>query len=358
MKNSLSSILVASVLVAASSSSVNAAPKFVFSPYKDVAISMNWWDALGGFTNVMSTKAPSGNTGSLMPLANSLPSGINTVTWAFATGDCSNENWAGISANDFIGPNVKSFVNSNVNYIVSTGGAAGGFTCSDANQMAAFIDRYASPKFVGIDFDIEGGHLNNEQITSLVNSIAQVKSRPQYANLRVSFTVATLGATINAGKEGSSISAAGETVMRAIVDSKLTDYTVNLMAMDYGSVPSGGICVVENGKCDMGKSAIQAAENFLKEFDGTTPGKARVQPNQVELTVLTAVNDIPNEVFSLSDAAVVARYVKSKSLGGLHYWSYDRDTSCDVGTFQLTCGGIPQAPLEFADTFITHLKLH
>jgi chitinase len=34
--------------------------------------------------------------------------------------------------------------------------------------------------------------------------------------------------------------------------------TVNLMTMDYGA-PAPGVCVVRNGLCDMGQSAIQAA---------------------------------------------------------------------------------------------------
>ncbi|WP_232443306.1 hypothetical protein [Burkholderia ubonensis] len=41
----------------------------------------------------------------------------------------------------------------------------------------------------------------------------------------------------------------------------LKNYTINLMTMDYGSAGPGN-CVVANGTCQMGQSAIQAAMNL------------------------------------------------------------------------------------------------
>ena len=60
---------------------------FVFSPYKDTSINMNW------NTNVISTAVPGAATG----LAGDLvASGGKTVTLAFATGECGSENWGGV----------------------------------------------------------------------------------------------------------------------------------------------------------------------------------------------------------------------------------------------------------------------
>ena len=43
-------------------------------------------------TNVMSTML----NGSRQTLLSALPSNLKTVTWAFATGECGNETWAGL----------------------------------------------------------------------------------------------------------------------------------------------------------------------------------------------------------------------------------------------------------------------
>ena len=44
-----------------------------------------------------------------------------------------------------------------INYILSTGGAAGSFTCGSDAGFATFLDRWASPNLIGVDFDIEAG---------------------------------------------------------------------------------------------------------------------------------------------------------------------------------------------------------
>ena len=63
--------------------------------------------------------------------------------------------------------------------------------------------------------------------------------------------------------------------MAAIQSTGLTGYIINLMAMDYGSTGPGN-CVVVNGACEMGQSAIQAVELLHSGFG--------VPYNQIELT--------------------------------------------------------------------------
>ncbi|CAM5999571.1 unnamed protein product [Sphagnum balticum] len=308
------------ITVALSAKTQPVNPAFVFSAYKDVGTSMNWYDPNGVNTYVMSTTVKSNNTGALVPLVNALPTGMNTVTWAFATGD------------------------------------SGAFTCSSGESLQAFIGRYASANLIGIDFDIEGNRLSNQQIINLVNAVAWVKANGAYPNLRVSFTLSSLAATQNAGGLGSSINSEGEQVMAAIQASGLTDFYINLMAMDYGDPPSSGVCVVANGACDMGQSAIQAVKNFLAEFSGTS-GKMLIKPSQIEITALIGVNDITDEIFTASNAATVAQYVKSSGLGGLHYWSFDRDApNCSTGNVQTTCSGVSGNALQFATSFLTALN--
>lgn len=44
-------------------------------------------------------------------------------------------------------------------YILSTGGAAGSFTCGSDAGFQSFIQKYLSANLVGVDFDIEAGQV-------------------------------------------------------------------------------------------------------------------------------------------------------------------------------------------------------
>ncbi|WFR68380.1 hypothetical protein P9139_09370 [Curtobacterium flaccumfaciens] len=107
--------------------STGTASGLVFSPYKDVTVNLDW------NTNVMNTAV----TGTRIPVvgaSNSLVStrepGLKAITLAFATGTCGSENWGGVAADAFASANIPKLDAAGVNYIVSTGGAAGSFTCS------------------------------------------------------------------------------------------------------------------------------------------------------------------------------------------------------------------------------------
>ena len=63
---------------AAAGTGTGTAPAFVYSPYKDATISMNW------NTNVISSNV----TGQMRPVLSVLPAGVRTLTLAFATGEC------------------------------------------------------------------------------------------------------------------------------------------------------------------------------------------------------------------------------------------------------------------------------
>lgn len=152
---------------------------FIFSPYKDATISMNW------NTNVISSKV----TGQLIPVLSSLPSGVRALTLAFATGECGNENWGGVPGANLAQANVQAFAAANVDYVISTGGAAGAFKCGSDAGMAKFIDRYATKNLIGIDFDIEAGQ-SQDDIDNLVKRA--IFAEKKYPNLRFSFTLATL----------------------------------------------------------------------------------------------------------------------------------------------------------------------
>lgn len=249
------------------------------------------------------------------------------LTWAFATGECGEERWGDESADAVAQANVAAFAAAGVGYIVSTGGAEGVFTCATDAGMERFVARYASPRLIGFDFDIEAGQ-TPEQVDSIVRRAQEAqRKRP---GLRLSFTVPTLAAADGSRR---SLTAVGELVLAAIRRAGLTDYVLNLMVMDYGP-PAPDTCVVAGARCDMGWSAQQAAVNVHERYG--------VPYAQIELTPMLGVNDVAANEFTLADARRVAQVARALGLAGVHFWSLDRDRPCATpgGKASPVCSGV------------------
>jgi len=303
-----------------------------YGPYKDITVSMNW------NTNVISTAV----TGTLSPVLSVKPAKLREITWAFATGACGSENWGGLSASAVAAANVQNFVNAGTKYVISTGGAAGSFTCASDTDFETFVNRYASSSLAGIDFDIEAGQTSAD----IDNLVTRVKnSQSKHPGLRWSFTLATLG-----GNSPQSLGSMGVTVMNSIKAHGLTNYIVNLMAMDYGSAIASNCTLNSSGKCDMGKSAIQSAVN-LHNYWG-------VPYSQIEITPMIGGNDATDEIFSIADAATLSSWVKANGVSGIHFWSLDRDRDCAPGYASATCNSYGTAGTwGFTNAFISDLGL-
>ncbi|HKE16532.1 MAG TPA: hypothetical protein VKB80_16780 [Kofleriaceae bacterium] len=306
----------------------------VFSAYKDTSINMNW------NTNVISTVVP----GSSTPLADDMTAAsARAITLSFATGECGAENWGGLPGDAMAAANVPLFTDAGIDYILSTGGAAGSFTCASDDGFTAFLDRWASPHLVGVDLDIEAGQ-SEADIASLIARIEPAHAA--HPELRFSLTLATLANTDGA----ESFNAKGVQVIEAALDAfggALPSYvTVNLMTMDYGS-PGPSVCVVNDGgdRCDMGRSAIQAAQNLQAAWG--------VPLSNVELTPMIGGNDVQSNVFSLDDADTIAGFAIENGLAGVHYWSYDRDLDCPPGAASPVCNSLGDSgPHGFLQRFL------
>lgn len=290
--------------------------RVVFSPYKDVSATLDE-DTNTIFTNV---------TGTVMPLAQGMPLGMQTVTLAFATGECGAELWNTYTP-DRVAPNIPALIAAGKTYIISTGGEGGIFTCASNAAFMSFIQTYFSANMLGVDFDIE----SRQSPIDIANLVARVKyAKTVYPTMRFSFTIATLGGSV-AGVDqlGSSLSS---TVMQAIKDSGMgwNNVFINLMVMDYGNPATADICSVKNNVCDMGKSAINAATS-LHTFWG-------VPYSSIELTPLIGgnggdINGVISNVFTIGDAITVAAYVMSMGLGGVHFWALERDRDSPPGVY-------------------------
>jgi hypothetical protein len=287
--------------------------------------------------------------GSDLPVvgANSLVSNyipkLPAITLAFATGACGSETWGGASGAQWAAENIPQLHNANLDYVVSTGGQAGTFTCGSTAGMEAFIARYASPNLVGIDFDIEGGQ-SAADIQNLVNAAAGAQA--QYPNLQFSFTLATLAASD--GSYGG-VNSLGNEVVEEVLGSSLKNYVINLMTMDYGSA-SSSVCVVVSGSCEMGQSAIQAVKNLEHTYG--------IPASKIAVTPMIGLNDNTSETFTPADVDTLTAYVASNGLAGLHLWSLDRDTPCATTTTYAspTCNSDSgTTPLEFINRFLSDL---
>jgi len=307
----------------------------VFSPYKDTSIHMNW------NTNVASTTIG----GAAAPLASDIvKGGAKAVTLAFATGECGSENWGGVPGAAMASANAPLLAQAGVKYILSTGGAAGSFTCGSDAGFATFVNRWASAGLIGVDFDIEAGQ-SQAVIGDLVRRIQT--AHKTFPGLRFSLTLATLANNDGASAAQSlgagvadSFNVFGDETLAAVKStlgfngqpSTWPSYvTVNLMTMDFGAA-SPGVCVVRAGSCDMGQSSIQAAYNLRDKWGVPFSG--------IEITPMIGGNDVSSERFSLADADAVSQFAIANKLAGVHYWSYDRDTDCAVGSASPTCNSM------------------
>jgi hypothetical protein len=310
----------------------------VFSAYKDTSINMDW------NTNVISTAV----TGTRTPLVDDmLAAGAKRITLSFATGECGSENWGGVPGAAMASANVPLLTGKGIDYILATGGAAGSFTCSSDAGMMAFLERWASPNLIGVDYDIEAGQ-SEEQIGQLIERIKA--AHEVYPQLRWSLTLATLAnndgspTAVSLGAAApSSFNIKGDQTLAAVKARLAFDgseatwpsyVTVNLMTMDYGG-PSPGVCVVKDGLCDMGQSAIQAAYNLHDHWG--------VPWSNIELTPMIGGNDVQNEHFTLADVDVMTAFAIDKEIAGVHYWSYDRDVDCPMGSASPTCNSLGDA---------------
>ena len=311
---------------------------FVFSPYKDTSINLNW------NTYVASSKV----TGTALPLLQTLPSRTPAVTLAFATGTCGTESWNGVKPDTMASVNVPLFVAQNTNYIIASGGAAGAFHCSSAEGMRTYINRYASRNLIGIDFDIEAGQ-TEQDILNLVKSVYDVQA--EYPNLRFSFTIATLAST-NGGATSApygDLNIIGYNTIKALAKYPISNYTINLMVMDYGAAGPQNCSIGATGKCDMGQSAIQAAKNLTARYG--------IANDRIELTAMIGLNDVTDEVFSLADNTTMIKWARANGIAGVHFWSVDRDAPCDLTSASPICSGTNNTAWAYTNQFIKDLGL-
>lgn len=291
-----------------------------FSPYLDLNLATEVTTPLANTYFSVNTKS------SLkMPTAEAFR-GFKTLILAFASGECGQESWGGVNAQTLATANLQALQQADVSYVISTGGADSMFSCNSEEGMETFIKRYRSSHLLGFDFNIEAQQ-TEAMIQSLVHQVGHAMR--SYPDLRFSFTLAAIGSGDN-----NSLNLTGQRVMNAIAKEQLENFHINLMVMNYGQADRGN-CIVRNSQCDMVASAIHAVNNLSRKY--------QLPLNRIEVTPMLGINDETSNVFTLEDARKLAEFAKTYGLGGLHFWSLNRDMACatPMAGVSATCHGLP-----------------
>ena len=233
---------------------------------------------------------------------------------------------------EFLTEQLKYIYNQGGKIIISTGGAGNGdlpktIPIKDCyNALKYLIDKY---HIYGIDFDIEGENIANEN--DIHNRIELIKLlKKDYPNLFISFTI-----PIDPdGLRENGLKLINTTLLYTKID------CINLMTMDYGSY------YAPNGKTDMAKYAIKCIEKTIGQFSNKNL--------KIGCTSMIGVNDVKDEIFTLNNASELLNYcLSNKNVHWLSFWSLNRDNGNKVNYEYASpnYSGIEQSLFDFTKLF-------
>ncbi|MFF3492903.1 cellulose binding domain-containing protein [Streptomyces sp. NPDC002795] len=275
--------------------------------------------------------------------------GVKNYTLAFVKpkGECTPQWGKSTLDGDPVAARIGALRSAGGDVRVSFGGQSGNElarTCTSASRLTSayeqVIDRY---KLTKVDFDIEGDALTDRASVDRRNRVVAALQR-QHPSLDVSFTLPALPRGITAD---------GLSLLRSAKKHGVDIGSVNAMAMNFGPSPA------PHPRGRMGKYAIETAESTHAQLKGIIGGSDRAVWNRVAVTPMIGVNDIDEEVFTLSDAAELGTYAKSKGMGWVSLWSAARDRACPDGPggpAAATCSGVDQSTDAFMKAFLSHIR--
>jgi hypothetical protein len=268
-----------------------------------------------------------------------------TLAFVVAEGGACQASWGGyypVSTGYYL-PEIEALRAAGGDVAISFGGEAGTELAEACTSVTSLVAQYRSVivkyRVTRLDFDVEGADLGDAAaMARRFEAIAELeRSDPR---LSVSLTLPVLP---------SGLDASGLAVLHAAISAGARIDLVNVMAMDYGD----SLAPQPAGK--MGTYAVEATEATHAQLAELYPGVGSAQLwRTVGVTVLLGVNDVPDEVFGLADAARLLSFAERVGLGEITMWAATRDGAC-AGEASLTdsdtCSGIAQQPFAFSDLF-------
>ena len=197
---------------------------------------------------------------------------------------------------------------------VAFGGAVGTYleqACTSKTALAqvyqTVIEAYQPDT---LDFDIENAmQTNNTQLDQMMQALLSIQQ--QYPNLKISFTLPVM-------PDG--LTSLGSNVLGRAKANGLSNYLVNVMAMDYGSSFTAKT---------MGAYAIDAANATFNQLKVLYPTQSdAVLWQRIGVTPMIGLNDTLPLNFTLADAAALKQFANQKNMGLVSFWSMNRDNAC------------------------------
>jgi chitinase len=233
---------------------------------------------------------------------------------------------------------------------VSFGGKANtslDVACPTAAALtAAYRSVISTYNLTTIDLDVEGSALDNFGAeTRRAQAIAALERADPKLNVWLTLPVE------KNGLQGDALS-----VLASMLRNHVTLAGINIMTMDYTSVPAG---------TTMGQMAEDALNATAAQLATVYPQYGiRLHTQQIwqrlGATVMIGQNDMRGQNFTIGDAQTLVSFAAANHLGRLSIWSINRDSQCgssfpETGLLSNTCSGTTQSGLEFTQTF-TALK--
>ena len=222
---------------------------------------------------------------------------------------------------------------------VSFGGQSGtdlAHACADASELAGAYQKVISAYGISkADFDVEGAALSDTHASRRrARALARLQARDPH--LHVSFTLPTAPSGLN--QQGLDLLAGAKRHGVRIS-------AVNIMAMDYGDRPA------PHPAGRMGAYAIDAARSAHAQVERVLGLGSTAAWRKIAVTPMIGVNDAPDEIFTVAEAAQVARFAARAHLAWLSMWSGTRDKECRGGAVSRAhpdCSSIAQPPWAFS----------
>jgi chitinase len=146
------------------------------------------------------------------------------------------------------------------------------------------------------------------------------------------------------GLQGNALS-----VLASMLRNHVTLASINIMTMDYTSVPAG---------TSMGQAAENALNATARQLGTVYPQygiklSTRQIWQRLGATVMIGQNDQQGQNFSVADAQSLASFANANHLGRLSMWDINRDAQCgstypETGLLSNTCSGTTQTGRQFA----------
>lgn len=228
--------------------------------------------------------------------------------------------------------------------VLSFGGQANTELAVSCRSVPALTRAYLRPirryQVAAIDLDIEGASVTNATANRRRASALAAAQRL----LSARGTPLSIWLTLPVTPDG--LTAAGLDAVRSLLAAHVRLTGVNVLAMDFGGPVRDMITPVER--------AVSVTHGQLESV-GLAHG-SQAAWSRLGVTVMIGMNDVPGEVFTLTDAGKLKAFAAARHLARVSMWSINRDSQCgtlfaQTGVLSNSCSGVKQTPLEYTRIF-------